>query len=128
MAVLTGIAVATLRFDRSEQQIDDNLHSLTQFYRGARDQALLTGTAMRLTVNKNTLQLQQQQRGQWHNTDEHLTLSEPLKWAFTPAPPIYLYPSGQSTPFRVQLFLANTTTPARQLSGDAMGRITVGAP
>lgn len=128
MGILTGIAVATIRFDRNAQHLDDSLHQFTQLYRGARDQALLSGTSLRIHVSNNSLQLQQRQYGQWQNTDKPLPLPEELRWQFHPAPPIYLFPSGQSTPFRVQIFLPEDVhKPARVVHGDAMGRLSVGA-
>lgn len=133
MAVLIGVAITTLRFDRSEQRIADELYRFTQFYRGARDQALLSGTPMRLSSDQQRLILQQRQYGEWQNTDSDLQLSETLKWQFSPTPPIYLFPSGQSTPFRVQVFLLNEQTQrhdklTRLISGDAVGRLTMSTP
>lgn len=131
MAVLTGVAVINLRFDRHEQNLDDNVYQFRQFYRGARDQALLSGLPLRLNTKNKQLIVQQRQHGNWQliDTEKTLNMQTAGNWRFTPELPIYLFPDGQSTPFRLHFFLPDAPTQsARVVTGDAMGRLTVHTP
>lgn len=145
IAVLAGAAIVGLRFDRSEQQLDDSLYRFQQFYRAARDQALLSGKPLRLVYKGKTLTIQQRQQydatgsnqpGAWQalisdSIPTTFTVSDHQSLKLIPAEPVYLLPSGQTTPFRLQITTvgkpaAKQQAQQRRLSGDAMGRLVPG--
>lgn len=129
IGVLMGIALTTLSFDRSEQVLRDKVYDFQQFYHAVQDEALLTGKTQRLRFTQRGFVLERRQNSTWENTaidgQSTLDFSEAFTLSLTPKTPLLLLPDGQNKPFRLTLTLANIK---QQISGDAMGNLTVTTP
>lgn len=135
IAVLTGISIATFRFDRGEQLVDDYAKRILQLYRATRDDAILSGSPCRLVLidNRNlTVQKRRVSGGDMQYSDDNSLLPMPyeshstLTLSLSPNAPIYVFPSGQTTAFRLTLrFVDDQQMLSRDIQGDAMGRITM---
>ncbi len=134
IAVLTGVGVMMLRFDRGEQTLDDAVLQFTAFYRAAQDEALLGGSPLRWSLQEKqqvpAVELQKRQNGQWQpfQLDNRLIVAlskQSVTAAVYPRHAVYVFPSGQSSPFRLHLQLGERQ---RDIHGDSLGRLTVTTP
>lgn len=129
IAVLTGVAVSMLRFDRGEQQLRDTATQVLQAYRAVRDEAVLSNEPRRLRLTaQNTLTAEVRAANRLVFVSDTamdsvaLATRDGVGVALTPSSPIYLFPDGQTTPFRLTLSLNDAT---QIVQGDAMGRVVV---
>ncbi len=135
ISVLTGVAVATLRFDRKEHRLDDLSEAIVQHYRAARDEALLSGSLRRLRLERSQLAVEKRAGiGALDYVADEAMEKMPLDSGavsieLAPPSPIYCYPNGQTSPFQMLLSLPGEDGKiTRRIVGDAMGRITVSTP
>ncbi len=135
ISVLTGVAVATLRFDRKEHRLDDLSEAIVQHYRSARDEALLSGSLRRLRLERSQLAVEKRAGigALDYVADEAMEKmpldSRAVAIELAPQSPIYCYPNGQTSPFQMLLSLPGEDGKiTRRIVGDAMGRITVSTP
>lgn len=128
IGILTGIAVATLKFDRGEQQLSDTADAFIQYYYAAQDEALLSGKPIQLTLHQQKWQLSQRQQGSWENTNLDQpppTLPENTTLQITPKKPLFLLSSGQATPFTLTL---QHQAFQKIIRGDSLGRLSLETP
>lgn len=131
IAVLTGVAVSMLHFDRGEQRLQDTAGHIVQGYRAMRDEALLSNRPGRLRLtaeNRLTAEVRSTNRVVFVSDETvkvmELTTVDGVQVSLMPPSPIYFFPDGQTTPFRLTLSLDNGNI-AQIVQGDAMGRVTL---
>lgn len=136
IAILTGVAMTTFRFDRGEHYLDDHVQQIVQLYRGVRDEAILSGNIRRLTLEESNKLVAQKRLAPDNFTYTKDDVLSPIvlnhnsaSMHIKPKEPIFFFPSGQTTPFQLNVeFKDNNNRLVRRISGDAMGRISLSVP
>lgn len=134
VAALTGVGLVALRFDSGEQLVDEQVQRFSAFYRGVQDEALLGGKPLRWSFygGKESWQLllEKRQNGNWQpfrldEQDGKVLGDAQISFKLQPQTPVYLFPSGQSSPFQLSVQHGDNR---RRINGDSLGRLTVTVP
>lgn len=125
IAVLSGIALTQLRFDRGERQLNATAAALVSAYRSLQEEALFSGNVLRMQVTQDGWYAEKRDKLTWQpfalNRRSIDWERQGLDMRLQPATPVYFWPTGQSSAFQLTLSENGFT---RQISGDALGRLT----